>query len=77
MLCIQTEFQKDMLNAFGHLETLVIIDEYGEGVPIAWMLCNRQDAMAVAIGGSEGGGAKLLQRLLLPLQSYSLTPRVS
>ena len=60
LLCIQTEFQRGMLKAFGHdtvcidtthgtnmyhfnLITLVVIDEYGEGIPVAWMLSNRED----------------------------------
>jgi hypothetical protein len=64
ILCFQTEFQKDMLEAFGkdticidsthgtnqydfHLITILVIDEYGEGIPISWMLSNREDAMAL------------------------------
>ena len=64
LLCIQTEFQRDALQAFGNdticidsthgtnmynfnLVTIVVIDEYGEGVPVGWMLSNREDAMAI------------------------------
>ena len=76
LLCIRTEFQRDMLKAFGHdtvcidtthgtnmyhfnLITLVVINEYGEGIPVAWMLSNREDAISLipffaAIKGSSG-----------------------
>ena len=64
ILCVQTEFQRDMLQAFGNdticidathetnaydfnLITIVVIDEYGEGIPVGWMLCNRKDSMAI------------------------------
>ena len=59
LLCIQTEFQRDMQKAFGYdtvyidtthdiniyhfnLITLVVIDEYGEGISEVWMLSNRE-----------------------------------
>ena len=76
LLCIQTEFQRDMLKAFEYdtvyidtthgtniyhfnLITLVVIDEYGEGIPVAWMLSNREDTISLlpffeAIKGSSG-----------------------
>ena len=64
VLCIQTEFQREMLQKFGHdticidsthgidmydfyLITVVVIDKYGEGIPVAWILSNREDAMAI------------------------------
>ena len=28
-----------------NLLSVVIIDEYGEGVPVAWMISNREDSM--------------------------------
>ena len=60
LLCVQTEFQRDMLKQFGSsavcmdtthgtnmydfsLTTVVVVDEYGEGVPVAWMVSNRED----------------------------------
>jgi hypothetical protein len=60
VLCIQTEFQRDMLRMFAknaicidsthgtnmydfHLVSIVVIDEYGEGIPVAWMVTNRED----------------------------------
>ena len=30
-----------------HLITVVVIDEYGESIPVAWILSNREDAMAI------------------------------
>ena len=64
LLCIQTEFQRDMQKAFEYdtvcidithgtniyhfnLITLVVIDEYGEGIPVAWMLSNREDTISL------------------------------
>ena len=64
LLCIQTEFQRDMLMAFEYdtvcidithgtniyhfnLITLVVIDEYGEGIPVSWMLSNREDTISL------------------------------
>ena len=64
VLCIQMEFQWDLLQKFGHdticidstygtnmydfhLITVVVIDEYGESIPVAWTLSNREDAMAI------------------------------
>ena len=61
ILCIQTNFQKDMILKFGNdticmdsthgtnmydfkLVTIAVIDEYGEGIPVGWMISNREDA---------------------------------
>lgn len=61
LLCIQTEFQRDMFREFGSnvvcidsthgtnaydfkLTTVIVVDEYGEGVPVGWMISNREDA---------------------------------
>ena len=30
-----------------YLITVVVIDEYGESIPVAWILSNREDAMAI------------------------------
>ena len=66
ILCLQTPFQRDMLNKFGgdiicidsthgtnmydfFLVTILVIDEYGEGLPVAWMISNREDAMALNV----------------------------
>jgi hypothetical protein len=66
VLCIQTEFQLEMLKEFGKntlcidtthgtnmydskLITLVVIDEFGEGVPVGWMLSNREDAAVIRV----------------------------
>ena len=61
LLCIQTEFQKDMAKKFGNnkvifidsthsttiydflLITVMVVDEFDEGVPIAWAISNRED----------------------------------
>ena len=62
VLCIQTEFQRDILQKFGSnivcidsthgtnaydfkLTTIIVVDEYGEGVPVGWMISNREDAL--------------------------------
>ena len=43
-----------------NLIALVVIDEYGEGIPVAWMFSNREDAISLipffllAIKGSSG-----------------------
>ena len=64
LLCLQTEFQKDMMTKFGSniicvdathgttmydflLITVLVVDEYGEGVPVAWALSNREDQTAL------------------------------
>ena len=64
ILCIQTEFQRDMFQKFGHnticidsthgtnmydfnLITVVVVDEFGEGIPVGWMISNREDSMAI------------------------------
>ena len=61
-LCLQTEFQGDMLIKFGssaicmdsthgtncydfNLMSLVVVDEYGEGIPVGWMISNRLDKL--------------------------------
>ena len=63
-LCIQTQFQCDMLKRFGKncicidsthstnhydfpLTTLMVIDEFGEGVPVAYMISNRETAAVI------------------------------
>ena len=60
LLAIQTEFQHDMMQAFGNniicvdsthetimydffLITVLIVDEFGEGTPVAWPISNRED----------------------------------
>ena len=65
LLCIQTEFQHEMLKAFGHnvicvdathgtnaydflLITVLVIDDFGEGVPVAWAISNKEDATTLA-----------------------------
>ena len=62
LLCIQTEFQRDMAIEHGpnivcvdathgtniydfFLITILTMDEFGEGVPVGWMISNREDAM--------------------------------
>jgi len=30
-----------------NLTTLLVLDEFGEGIPVAWMVCNREDAVAL------------------------------
>ena len=63
-LCIQTQFQCDMLKKFGKkcvcidsthstnhydfpLTTIMIIDEFGEGVPVAYMISNSEVAAVI------------------------------
>ena len=29
------------------LLTIAVLDEHGEGVPVCWMLCNREDSMII------------------------------
>ena len=31
-----------------NLVTVVIIDEYGKGIPVAWMISNREDAIMLS-----------------------------
>ena len=58
LLGIQTEFQRDMLIKSGNscicmdgthydfeLITVMVIDDYGEGIPVAWLLANREDTL--------------------------------
>ena len=64
VLCLQTAFQRDMLNTFGsdticidathgtnmynfYLITVLVVDEYGEGLPVGWMISNREDSIAL------------------------------
>ena len=66
LLCLQTEFQKDMMAKFGSniicvdathdttmydflLITVLVMDKYGEGVPVAWALSNREDQAALVV----------------------------
>ena len=28
-----------------HLITILVIDEYGEGIPVVWVITNREDAL--------------------------------
>ena len=61
IICLQTEFQQDMLSQHGSnvicadathgtnmydflLITILTMDEYGEGIPVGWMISNREDA---------------------------------
>ena len=30
-----------------NLMTVLVLDEYGEEVPVGWMVCNREDAIAL------------------------------
>jgi len=30
-----------------NLTTLLVLDEFGEGIPVAWMVCNHEDAVAL------------------------------
>ncbi len=60
IMCIQTEFQRDMMCMFGskcicidttygtnmydfYLVTIIVVDEFGEGIPVAWAISNRED----------------------------------
>ena len=60
ILVLQTQFQLDMLKAYGHkcicmdatygvnlydfmLTSVLVIDEFGEGIPVAWAITNRED----------------------------------
>ena len=64
VLCLQTAFQRDMLNKFGndticidathgtnmynfYLITVLVVDEYGEGLPVGRMISNREDSIAL------------------------------
>ena len=66
LLCLQTEFQLDMLKEFGNraicvdsthgtnqynflLITLLIIDEFGEGIPIAFAISNRETQLSLKV----------------------------
>lgn len=66
LLCIQTEFQHEMLKKFGHkvvcmdathstnsyeflLITVLVVDEFGEGVPVAWAISNKEDTTALSL----------------------------
>lgn len=66
ILCIQTEFQRDMFKKFGSsvicidsthgtnlydftLTALLVVDEYGEGIPVGWMLSNREDVLMLMV----------------------------
>ena len=64
ILCLQTQFQRDMFTELGsnvvcvdathginmydfQLITIIVMDEYGEGLPVGWMISNREDAIAL------------------------------
>ena len=66
LVCIQTEFQLDMLQKFGNnvicmdathgtnqynfiLITVLVLDELGEGIPVAWAISNRETELSLAI----------------------------
>ena len=66
LLCIQTEFQLEMLKEFGHrvicidathatnmydflLITVLVVDEFGEGVPVAWAISNKEDTGTLSL----------------------------
>ena len=66
LLCIQTEFQLEMIQAFGSkvicidathstnmydflLITVLVVDEFGEGVPVAWAISNREDTNTLSL----------------------------
>ena len=40
-VCIDTTYNTNMYDFY--LTTLLVIDEYGEGIPVAWIISNRQD----------------------------------
>ena len=44
-ICIDSTHGINMCNF--HVITVVVIEEYGEGIPVAWMLSNREDVMAI------------------------------
>ena len=64
LLCIQTEFQRDVMKQFGNniicmdathsitvydflLISVLVVDEYCGGVPVAWAISNREDSVAL------------------------------
>ena len=62
ILEIQTKFQRDMLvkfsntacidtthgtNAYDFSLRIMVIDEFGEGIPVGWMVSNREDCLVV------------------------------
>lgn len=66
LLCLQTEFQLEMIKEFGHkvicvdtthstnmydflLITVLVVDEFGEGVPVAWAVSNKEDTAALSL----------------------------
>lgn len=66
ILCLQTEFQRDMLIKFGsnvicidsthgtnaydfYLTTLLVLDEYEEGIQVGWMISNREDTLMLML----------------------------
>lgn len=66
LLCMQTEFQLEMIKAFGNkvicidathstnmydflLITVLIVDEFGEGVPVGWAISNREDTSTLSL----------------------------
>ena len=40
-VCIDTTYNTNMYDFY--LTTLLVINEYGEGIPVAWIISNRQD----------------------------------
>ena len=66
LLCIQTQFQLEMLKAHGSsvicvdsthgtnmydflLITVLVSDEFGEGLPIAWTISNKEDTETLTV----------------------------
>ena len=63
ILGIQTQFECDMLCKCGNvciymdathgtnmsmLITILVLDDFGEGIPVAWAISNREDAIMLA-----------------------------
>ncbi len=44
-ICVDTTHGTNMYDF--NLLTVVVLDEYGEGIPVAWMLSNREDSMVL------------------------------
>ncbi len=44
-ICIDTTHGTNMYDF--HLLTVIVLDEYSEGVPVAWMISNREDSLMI------------------------------
>ena len=45
IICVDTTYRTNIYDF--NLITVMVLDEYGEGIPVAWAVCNREDMCAL------------------------------